>query len=267
MGMTEIGIEQARQTLGDLVNQALYAGQVTYITRRGKRVAAVVPLERIMQTVPTYNTTEAVRTLTSEGFSRADVQTAVDSLIDAGLELPQPDDGYEFTEGEVDVLRDQLATGAHVVVIEASNADGSIWEAVEAAGIVRTSHPEETADDIAAWVVQNQNAATGPGAARVRVWEGADLDAVHARPADAEREIPAAQMFAKYTQEGRVSIVTGDDEQVSDLGHFDADGGTWEDEVREIVRAAGWEPVSGWDSARVGEDNEDNSIAVVKRAD
>jgi antitoxin (DNA-binding transcriptional repressor) of toxin-antitoxin stability system len=211
--MTEIGIEQARKSLGDIANRAAIAGTITYLTRNGRRVAAVVPLERIVQTVA------------------------------------------------------EAAENAYVVVVEAAGDDPAIWQAIEAAQVVHGYPRHGSADDIAEWVFQNQTVATGPGAARIRVWKGDDTDVVHSRPADAEREIPAAQMFAKYTQEGRVSIVTGDDEQIADLGYFDADGGTWEDEVREIVRAAGWEPVSGWDNTRVGEDNEDNSTMVVKNAD
>lgn len=45
----EIGIEEARKNLGDIANRAYYAGQVTYITRRGQRVAAVVPTNRVSQ--------------------------------------------------------------------------------------------------------------------------------------------------------------------------------------------------------------------------
>lgn len=210
--MTEIGIEQARKSLGDIANRADIGGTITYLTRNGRRVAAVVPLERIVQTVA------------------------------------------------------EAAENAYVVVIEAAGTDPAIWQAIEAAQVVHGYPRHGSADDIAAWVFQNQTVATGPGAARIRVWKGDDTDVVHSRPADAEREIPAAQMFAKYTQEGRVSIVTGDDEQVSDLGYFDADGGTWEDEVREIVRAAGWEPVSGWDALGPGDD-EDDSVMVVTRTD
>jgi prevent-host-death family protein len=38
-------VSSAREHLADVVNQAAYAGVVTYITRRGQRVAAVVPTE------------------------------------------------------------------------------------------------------------------------------------------------------------------------------------------------------------------------------
>lgn len=189
--MSGIGIEQARKTLGDLVNQAQYSHTITYLTRNGRPVAAIVPLERIMQTTATYDTTQAAQALMADGFSRGDVLATIDSCISAGLELPQPDDGYRFTEGEIDVMREQLSAFAYIVVIEAGSADGGVWQTV-ASEIAHASNLEETADDIAAWVAQNQNAATGPGSARVRVWKGADLDVVHARPADAEREIPSA---------------------------------------------------------------------------
>lgn len=188
--MTEIGIEQARKTLGDIASKAQYAGQITYLTRNGRRVAAIVPLERIMQTT-TYDTAQAVQALMADGFSRGDVLTIVDNCIDAGLDLPQPDDGYRFTEGEVQIMREQLAVGAHVVIVDVASLDGAQWQTVSSE-IAHATHLEETADDIAAMVAQNQTVATGPGAARVRVWNGADLDAVHARPADAELQIPTA---------------------------------------------------------------------------
>jgi prevent-host-death family protein len=44
---TEVGIEAARAKLGDIVSRAEYGAQVTYLTRNGRRVAAVVPLALI----------------------------------------------------------------------------------------------------------------------------------------------------------------------------------------------------------------------------
>jgi antitoxin (DNA-binding transcriptional repressor) of toxin-antitoxin stability system len=49
--MTEIGIEEARKSLGDIANRAALAGQITYLTRNGKRIAAIVPMERQYVTV------------------------------------------------------------------------------------------------------------------------------------------------------------------------------------------------------------------------
>ncbi|MFD2081358.1 prevent-host-death family protein [Actinopolymorpha cephalotaxi] len=42
----ELAISDARDRLADVVNKATYAGSVTYLTRRGRRVAAIVPLAR-----------------------------------------------------------------------------------------------------------------------------------------------------------------------------------------------------------------------------
>ncbi|MEV5338359.1 type II toxin-antitoxin system prevent-host-death family antitoxin [Streptomyces sp. NPDC052676] len=44
VGDREQGIEAARGKLGELVNRAAYLGEVTYLTRNGRRVAAVVPV-------------------------------------------------------------------------------------------------------------------------------------------------------------------------------------------------------------------------------
>jgi hypothetical protein len=52
----------------------------------------------------------AIDALVTEGHPRDDVQAAFDSMVDAGFQLDQPDEGYVLTPGEVDVLREQLAT-------------------------------------------------------------------------------------------------------------------------------------------------------------
>jgi antitoxin (DNA-binding transcriptional repressor) of toxin-antitoxin stability system len=43
----EVSIEYARRKLGDLVNHAHIAGGITYVTRNGTRVAAIVPLSLV----------------------------------------------------------------------------------------------------------------------------------------------------------------------------------------------------------------------------
>ncbi|WP_197093629.1 type II toxin-antitoxin system Phd/YefM family antitoxin [Nonomuraea sp. SBT364] len=47
MSEDEIGLREGRAKFGDLVNRAEYAGQTTYITRHGRRVAAIVPIDQI----------------------------------------------------------------------------------------------------------------------------------------------------------------------------------------------------------------------------
>lgn len=41
----ELPITDARHQLADVVNDAAYGGQITYLTRRGRRMAAVVSVE------------------------------------------------------------------------------------------------------------------------------------------------------------------------------------------------------------------------------
>ena len=43
--MNELGIEQARQQLGEVIDRARIARQPTLITRQGKPAAVVVPVE------------------------------------------------------------------------------------------------------------------------------------------------------------------------------------------------------------------------------
>ena len=38
----DLGITEARDRLADIVNKAVYTGSVTYISRRGRRLAAIV---------------------------------------------------------------------------------------------------------------------------------------------------------------------------------------------------------------------------------
>jgi antitoxin Phd len=41
----ELPVSEARDTFADVLGRATYAGQITYITRRGRRVGAVVPVD------------------------------------------------------------------------------------------------------------------------------------------------------------------------------------------------------------------------------
>ncbi|WP_407700359.1 type II toxin-antitoxin system Phd/YefM family antitoxin [Streptomyces beihaiensis] len=43
--MREVGIEQARKILGDLVNEVRYSGRSIVLTRNGTPVARLAPLE------------------------------------------------------------------------------------------------------------------------------------------------------------------------------------------------------------------------------
>lgn len=73
----ELPISDARDSLADVVSRAHYAGRITYVTRRGQRLAAIVPAELA----------EAIE----RAEDAADVSAARDALarIDAG-DTPVP---------------------------------------------------------------------------------------------------------------------------------------------------------------------------------
>jgi prevent-host-death family protein len=68
----DITISDARDHLADVVSRAAYAGRITYVTRHGQRMAAIVPAEMA----------EAIE----RGADAADVAAAREALarIDAG---------------------------------------------------------------------------------------------------------------------------------------------------------------------------------------
>jgi prevent-host-death family protein len=43
--MDEMGIEQARNQLGEIVDRARFTGEATLLTRKGKPAAVVVPVD------------------------------------------------------------------------------------------------------------------------------------------------------------------------------------------------------------------------------
>jgi len=68
-------------------------------------------------------------------------------------------------------------TTTYTVKIEASNEDGTIWQALEPAENIETTQwgPTWTAEDVARATADNQTVAEGDRW-RVLVWEGADAD-------------------------------------------------------------------------------------------
>jgi prevent-host-death family protein len=41
----EVGLRQAREGFAEVVNEVVVRGTITYLTNRGRRIAAIVPLE------------------------------------------------------------------------------------------------------------------------------------------------------------------------------------------------------------------------------
>ena len=67
--MTEVSVSEARARLADVVDQARVAHDPVFLTRRGRRVAAVIDaddLERLIETAEDHADIEAVRAARAE---------------------------------------------------------------------------------------------------------------------------------------------------------------------------------------------------------
>jgi len=120
------------------------------------------------QTSSPFTGDQAIEALVLEGFRRADVAAGIDTAIDAGLVLPQPDDDTILTQDEVDQVREELASRAW-------DEDG------DDAGPARTFRVEEIAlDDISATDLRAAAEDHTGEVAAYRIWVGDD-----AQPAQA----------------------------------------------------------------------------------
>ncbi|MFE2850531.1 type II toxin-antitoxin system Phd/YefM family antitoxin [Streptomyces lavendulae] len=73
MSSREVGIEQARKTLGDLANEVRYSGNDIILTRNGKPVARLAPLkETQMGNTPSRALSEALAIMHEAGLPIAD---------------------------------------------------------------------------------------------------------------------------------------------------------------------------------------------------
>jgi prevent-host-death family protein len=88
----EVSISEAREHLADVVNRAIYIGEPTYLTRRGRRLAAIVPAERAAADIALereFATVEACRELWLAVRDHADealkgrVRATIDRLVAA----------------------------------------------------------------------------------------------------------------------------------------------------------------------------------------
>ncbi|MDQ6838862.1 MAG: type II toxin-antitoxin system Phd/YefM family antitoxin [Actinomycetota bacterium] len=97
--MEELSVTEARDELADLVNRVQYAGERTFITRHGKRVAAVVPVSLVEE----Y---EALETQADLNFAETEGVGGEESVPWERVkeELPRPSPAALFSE-----LRRQFA--------------------------------------------------------------------------------------------------------------------------------------------------------------
>lgn len=84
MSDRETGVEEARKILGKLVDDAALDGTVTYLTHRGRRHAAIVPLDRIKETavLHTEKLADQIRTTLGDHPEDFDVDAIVEEIGD-----------------------------------------------------------------------------------------------------------------------------------------------------------------------------------------
>ncbi|WP_245714509.1 type II toxin-antitoxin system prevent-host-death family antitoxin [Micromonospora inyonensis] len=81
----DLSISDARDHLADVVSRAAYAGRITYVTRRGQRMAAIVPVE-VAEAIERAEDAEDVAAA-REALARIDAGDEPISLADLRAEL------------------------------------------------------------------------------------------------------------------------------------------------------------------------------------
>lgn len=88
-GMTEpagdLSMSDARDHFADVVSRAAYAGRITYVTRRGQRMAAIVPAE-VAESIERAEDVEDVAAA-REALARIDAGETPISLAKLRVEL------------------------------------------------------------------------------------------------------------------------------------------------------------------------------------
>lgn len=116
MTQREIGVEEARKVLGNLVDDAALDGTTTYLTRRGRRFAAIVPLSLVKES--TVFTVEIQAGSDESGWQAlAPKENAVGDLLDTKATA---EDVARWTATNQDVAD---GAGWRVCVWDGSDAD------------------------------------------------------------------------------------------------------------------------------------------------
>ncbi|MFC4117021.1 hypothetical protein [Nonomuraea zeae] len=90
----ELTVEEARARLGDVANRADQAGQITYLTRNGRRVAAIVPLHRTAEAADVIVMTSVDLIAEETGATVENVHAAIEhvSALAVGESIVTSDD-------------------------------------------------------------------------------------------------------------------------------------------------------------------------------
>lgn len=79
--MTRLNVSKAREEFPELVNRAAYGKERTIVSRRGKDLAAVIPIEDL----------RLLERLTREEMDRIDIESARAALAEPGENIPLRD--------------------------------------------------------------------------------------------------------------------------------------------------------------------------------
>jgi prevent-host-death family protein len=79
--MTRVNVSKAREEFPELVNRAAYGKERTIVSRRGKDLAAVIPMEDL----------RLLERLTREEMDRLDIESARAALAQPGENIPLRD--------------------------------------------------------------------------------------------------------------------------------------------------------------------------------
>jgi prevent-host-death family protein len=78
---TRLNVSKAREEFPDLVNRAAYGKERTIVSRRGKDMAAVIPIEDL----------QLLERLSREEMDRMDIETARAALAERGKNISMRD--------------------------------------------------------------------------------------------------------------------------------------------------------------------------------
>jgi prevent-host-death family protein len=83
---TELPVSVARERFADIVNNAAYRDEITYVTRHGKRVAAIVPIGDVSTRIAKRGSGAALKELLARhepdpewGADLAELRSALDT--------------------------------------------------------------------------------------------------------------------------------------------------------------------------------------------
>lgn len=79
--MTRLNVSKAREEFPELVNRAAYGKERTIVSRRGKDLAAVIPIEDL----------HLLERLAREEMDRLDIESARAALAESGRNIPLRD--------------------------------------------------------------------------------------------------------------------------------------------------------------------------------